>query len=102
VAFRGRHTQSHPQLPLATPEADLEAVLRKGKASEEEVSITEPGNPPYPFVGAPFSPPQLFEKHVSAVSHFLNFWSVPLGFSSPSLGPEGQYLVTPLSLEAIP
>jgi hypothetical protein len=102
VAFRGRHTRSHPQLPLATPETDPEAVLRKGKASEEEASITEPGNPPYPSVGAPFSPPQFPDKPVSAVSRFLNFGSVPVEFSSPGLGPQGQDFVTPLSPEAVP
>jgi hypothetical protein len=84
------------------PETDPEVVLRKGKASEEEASITEPGNPPYPSVGAPFSPPQLFDRPVFAVSHFLNFGSVPIEFSSPGLGPEGQDLVTPLSPKAIP
>jgi hypothetical protein len=102
VAFRGRHTRSHPQLPLATPEADPEAVLRKGKASEEETSITEPGNPPYSSVGAPFSPPQIFDRPVSAVSRFLNFGSVPVEFSSPGLAPEGQDFVTPPSFEAVP
>jgi hypothetical protein len=101
VAFRGRHTRSHPQLPLATPKTDPEEVLRKGKASEEEVSITEPGNPPYPSVGAPFSP-QIFDRPVSAVSRFLNFGSVPVEFSPPGLGSEGQDFVTPLSPEAAP
>jgi len=57
VAFRGRHTRSHPQLPLATPETDWEVVLGKGKASEGEAITTEPGNPPSPSVRTPFSPP---------------------------------------------
>jgi hypothetical protein len=94
--------RSHPQLPLATPETDPEAVLRKGKASEEEASIIEPGNPPYPSVGAPFSPPQLFDRPVSTVSRFLNFGSVPAEFSPPGLGLEGEILVTPLSSEVVP
>jgi hypothetical protein len=93
---------SHPQLPLAMPETDPEGVLRKGKASEEEVSTTEPGNPPYPSVGAPFSPPQFLDKPVSQVSRFLNFGSVPIEFSSPGLEPKGQNLVTPLSPETVP
>jgi hypothetical protein len=84
------------------PETDPEVVLRKGKASEEEVSIIEPSNPLHPSVGAPFSPPQLFDRPVSAVPRFLNFGSVPVEFSSLVLGPEGQDLVTPLSPEAIP
>jgi hypothetical protein len=74
------------------PETDPEVVLRKGKASEEEVSITKPGNPPYPSIGAPFSPPQLLDRPVSAASRFLNFGSVPIEFYSPGLGLEGQDL----------
>jgi hypothetical protein len=66
VASRGRHTWSHPQLPLATPEADPEVIFRKGKSSEGETSTTEPGNLPSPFVGTPFSssqlPSRLFSK----------------------------------------
>jgi hypothetical protein len=81
---------------------DPEVVLRKGKASEEEMSITEPGNPPYPSVGAPFSPPQIFDRPVSKVSRFLNFGSVPVEFSPLGLGSEGQYFVTPLSPKAVP
>ena len=102
MAFRGRHTRSHPQLPLATPETDPEAVLRKGKASEEEASTTEPGNLPYPSVGTPFSPSQSLDRPVSEVSHFLNFGSVLVEFSSPGLGPKGQDLVTPLSPKTVP
>jgi hypothetical protein len=89
VAFRGRHTRSHPQLPPATPESDPEVVLRKGKAPEEESSIAEPGNSPSPFVRTPFSPPQILDRPPSEVSHFLNFGSVPAEFSAPDLGLEG-------------
>jgi hypothetical protein len=81
VSFRGRHTQSNPQLPLATPETDMEVVLRKGKNYEEEASIAEPGNPPYPSVGTPFSPPRFLNRPPSEVSRFLNFDSVPAEFS---------------------
>jgi hypothetical protein len=101
VSFRGRHTRSHPQLPLATPETDPEVVLRKGKAYEGESSTIEPGNPPSPFIGTPFSPPQFLNKPFSEVSHFLNFGSVPVEFSSPGIGLEGEILVTPLSSKAV-
>ena len=94
--------RSHPQLPLATPETDPEVVLRKGKAPEEEASTTEPGNPPSPSVGTPFSPPQFPNRPPSEVSHFLNFGSVPAEFSPTSLGLEGETLVTPLSSEGVP
>jgi hypothetical protein len=43
VASRGRHTRSTPQLPLATPEADPEKIIRKGKALREYTSSVEPG-----------------------------------------------------------
>jgi hypothetical protein len=55
MASRGRHTQSHPQLPLATLEVDLEVIFRKGEVFEGETSTTEPGNIPSPSVGNPFS-----------------------------------------------
>jgi hypothetical protein len=96
VAFKGRHTRSHPQLPLATSETDREVVLRKGKASQGEV-VTEPGNPPSPFVETPFSPPQFPGRPSSEVSRFLNFGSVPVEVSPPGLGLEGEILVTPIS-----
>jgi hypothetical protein len=101
VAFRSRHTWSHPQLPLATPEANPEATLRKGKASEGETSIAEPGNLLSPSIETPFSSPQLPSRPFSKVSRFLNFGSVPAEFSPPDLGLEGETLVTPLSFEAI-
>jgi uncharacterized small protein (DUF1192 family) len=102
VAFRGRHTRSHPHLPLATPEADPEVVRRRGKSSAKEVSIAETGNTPSPSVRTPFSPPQFLNRPPSEVSRFLNFGSVPAEFSPPGLGLEGESLVTPLSSEAVP
>jgi hypothetical protein len=101
VAFRGRHTWSHPQLPLSTTKNDLEVVLKKGKASKEEDSTVEPGNPPSPSVGTPFSPPQFLNRSFSELSYFLNFGSVPAEFSPPGLGLEGEILVTPLSFEVL-
>jgi hypothetical protein len=76
-------------------------VLRKGKASEGEASIAEPGNPLSPSVETPFSSPQLPSRPFSEVSRFLNFGSVPAEFSPPDLGLEGEILVTPLSFEAV-
>jgi hypothetical protein len=101
VDFIGRHTRSHPQLPLATPETNPEVVLRKGKASEEKSSTAEPGNPPSPSVGTPFSPPQFLNRPLSEVSRFLNFGSVPTEFPPPGLGLEGEILFTPLSFEVV-
>jgi uncharacterized small protein (DUF1192 family) len=84
-------------LPLATPEADLEAVRRKGKSSAKGVSIAEKGNTPSPSVKTPFSDFQLPSRTSSEVSHFLNFGSVPAEFSPPGLVSEGEILVTPPS-----
>jgi hypothetical protein len=81
VAFRGRHTRSHPQLPLATPETDPKGVLEKGKASEGGDVAAKLGNFPSPFVGTPFSPPQFLSRPLSEVSRFLNFGSVPVEVS---------------------
>jgi hypothetical protein len=80
----------------------MEVVLRKGKASEGEAFTTEPGNLASPSVGTPFSPPQFLNRPFSEVSHFLNFGSVPVEFPPPSLGLEGEILVTPLSPEVVP
>jgi hypothetical protein len=77
-------------------------VLRRGKSSTKEVSIAETGNPPYPSVGTPFSSPQFPDRPIPGVSHFLNFGSVPVEFSPPGLGLEGEILVTPLSSEVVP
>jgi hypothetical protein len=93
---------SHPQLPLATPETDPEGVLRKGKAPEEESSTTEIDNLPSPSVRTLFSPPQFLDRPPSQVSCFLNFGSVPAEFSPPTLGLEGEIIVTPLSSEDVP
>jgi hypothetical protein len=101
VAFRSRHTRSHPQLPLSTPKTDPEVVLRKGKASEEEACTAELGNPPSPSVGTPFSPPQFLNRPFSEVSRVLNFGSVPIDFSPPGLGLDGETFVTPLSSEDV-
>jgi ribonuclease HI len=97
VASRGRHTRSNPHLPLATPEADLEAVRRRGKRAAKEVSAIEKGNTPSPSVRTPFSESQLPSRTPSEVSRFLNFGSVPAEFSPPGLVSEGEILVTPLS-----
>jgi hypothetical protein len=77
-------------------------IIRKGKASEGETSTAEPGNLPSPSVENPFHSSQLPSRPFSEVSHFLNFGSVPAEFTPPGLGLEGEILVTPLSLEAIP
>ena len=102
MASKGRHTRSHPELPLATPVADPEVIFKKGKASEGETSTAEPGNLPSPYVGTPFSSSQLPSRPFSEVSRFLNFESVPAEFSPLGLGLEGEILVTPLSLEFVP
>jgi hypothetical protein len=101
VASRGKHTWSHPQLPLATPVTDLKVVLRKGKAPKEETSTVEAGNPPLPSVRTPLSSPQFLDRPPSEVSRVLNLGSVPAEFSPPVPGLEGEILVTPLSFEVV-
>jgi hypothetical protein len=105
VASRGRHTRSTPQLPLATPEADPEKIVRKGKAPREGTSTVEPG------ISDDFHCPPL-ETPISSshspiipsvgVSQSLKFGSVPVEFSPPGLDLEGEILVTPLSPEVVP
>jgi hypothetical protein len=102
VASRGRHTRSHPHLPLETPEADLEEAFKRGKSSVKEVSTAEIGISPPPSVKTPISSSQLPSHPPSEVSRFLNFRSVPTEFSPPGLVSEGEILVTPPSLEVVP
>jgi hypothetical protein len=102
VASNSRHTRSHPQLPLAMPEEDLEVIIKKGKPSQGESFVAEPGISPSPSVKAPFSYSHLRSQPSSKVSYFLNFGSVPVEFSPPGLGLEGEILVTPLSSEVVP
>jgi hypothetical protein len=102
VASGGRHTWSHPQLPLAATEENLEAILRKGKSPQGESFASESGISPPPSVKTPFSYSQLPSRPSSEVSHFLNFKSVPAEFSPPGLVSEGEILVTPPSLVVVP
>jgi hypothetical protein len=44
VAPKGRHTRSTPHLPLETPEADPENIIKKGKTSQEGFSAVVPGD----------------------------------------------------------
>jgi hypothetical protein len=89
---------------LATPEADPEKIIRKGKALHEGTSTVEPGISDdfhYP-IGTPISSFQPSVIPSVGVSRTLNFGSVPVEFSPPGLGLEGESLVTPLSPEIIP
>jgi hypothetical protein len=93
------------QLPLATPVADPEKIIRKGKALRENTSTTEPSisddfhSPP---VDTLISSCHSIVKPYVGVSRTLNFGSVPVEFSPPGLGLEGESLVTPLSPKIIP
>jgi hypothetical protein len=104
VGSRGRHTRSTPQLLLETPEADPEKIIRKGKALHEGTSSAEPSTFDdfhYP-IGTPISSFQPSVIPSVGVSQTLNFGSVPVDFSPPSLGLEGETIVTPISPEVIP
>jgi hypothetical protein len=97
--------RSTPQLPLRTPEADPENIIRKGKAFGGGSSTTEPGisdNFPSPSVETPFFASHFPVIPSAGVSRTLNFGSVPVEFSPPGLGLEGEILVTPLSPEVVP
>jgi hypothetical protein len=95
--------RSTPQLPLATPEADPEKIIRKGEALPGGTSSTEPGiydDVHYP-IGTPISASHSTIIPSAGVSRTLNFGSVIVEFSPPGLGLEGEILVTPLSLEIV-
>jgi hypothetical protein len=97
--------RSTPQLSLATPEADPEKIIRKGKTPQEGTSTAEPGISDdfhCPPVGTPISSSHFPIIQSVGVSQSLNFGSVPVEFSPPGLGLEGEILVTPLSPEIVP
>jgi hypothetical protein len=80
--------RSTPQLPLATPEADPEKIIRKGKTPQEGTSTVVPGD------SGNFLNPSLKTPVVSSnspvipsvgVPRSLNFGSFPVDFSPPSL-----------------
>jgi hypothetical protein len=102
VASSGKHTRSHPQLPLATTEEDPEVILRRGKTPQGESFTSESGISPPPSAKTPFSCSQLPSRPSSEVSRFLNFGSVPAEFSPPGLVSKGETLVAPPSLEVVP
>jgi hypothetical protein len=102
VASGGRHTWSHPQLPLASTKENPEVILRKGKAPQGESFASKLGISPPPSVKTPFSYSHLPGRPSSEVSRSLNFGSVPAEFSPPGLVSEGEILVTPPSLEVVP
>jgi hypothetical protein len=104
VASRGRHTRSTPQFPLATPKADPEKIIRKGKVPQEGTSTAEPGIFDVfhgPSLETPISSSHFPIIQSVGVSRTLNFGSVPVEFSPPGLGLEGEILVTPLSHEIV-
>jgi hypothetical protein len=105
LALKGRHMRYHPQLPLATPEADPEKIIRKGKTPQEGTSAVEPGDSGN-FHHPPSETP-LVSSHTPiissvGVSRALNFGSFPVVFSSPGLGLEGESFDTPVSPEVVP
>jgi hypothetical protein len=103
VAPKGRHTRSTPQLPLATPEADPENIIRKGKTSQEGISTVVSGDSgnlhdsslktPVVASNSPIIPSV-------GVSRSLNFGSFPVEFS-PSRPHLEESFDTPVSPEIV-
>jgi hypothetical protein len=77
--------RSTPHLPLETPEADPEKIIKKGKASQEGFSATVPGTSghlhdstfktPVAISNSPLSPS-------AGVSRSLDFENFPIDYSS--------------------
>jgi hypothetical protein len=72
--------RSHPQLPLTTPEADPEKIIRKGKTPQEGTSASEPGDSGN-FHNLPSETPVTVSVSPvipsAGVSRTLNFGSFP-------------------------
>jgi hypothetical protein len=103
VAPKSRHTRSTPQLPLATPEADPENIIRKGKTPQEGISTVVSGDSdnlhdsffktPVVASNSPIIPSV-------GVSRSLNFGSFPVEFS-PSRPHLEESFDTPVSPEIV-
>jgi hypothetical protein len=93
VAPKIRHMRSTPLLPLATPKADPDKIMNKGKSSQEEFSSFVLGTTSY-------FPDSIFKTLVVAssaplsssvkISRNLNFEDLPVEYStfSPKLKEE--------------
>jgi hypothetical protein len=104
VAPKGRHTRSTPHLPLTTPEADPKKIIKKGKASQEGLSVVVPGDSGNlhdssfkTLVVVSNSP---FLSSVG-VSRSLNFGSFLAELPHSSLELEGESFETPVSLDIV-
>jgi hypothetical protein len=105
LAPKGRHMRSIPQLPLVTPEADLEKIIRKRKIPQEGASAAAPD------ISGNFHNPSL-ETSVSAshssvipsvgVSRSLKFGSVLVDLSPPRLCFDREIFDTHVSPEVVP
>jgi hypothetical protein len=96
--------RSTPQLPLATPEFDLENIIKKGKTSQEGLSATVPGDSgnlhdsyfktPVVVSNSPFIPS-------AGVSRSLYFEIFPVEHPPSSLHLEGENFQTPISPDIV-
>jgi hypothetical protein len=85
VAPKGRHTRSTPQLPLATPEADPEKIIKKGKSSQESFSVVVSGTSgqlPDSILNTPVAISSIPPLPSAEVSRNLDFESFPVEYSS--------------------
>jgi hypothetical protein len=83
--------RSTPQLPLATPEANPEKIIRNGKAPREGASAAIPGdsgNFHNPSLNTPVVVSHFPVTLSSGASRILNFGSFLVFFSPSSLGLE--------------
>jgi hypothetical protein len=104
VAPKGKHMRSTSQLPLETPEANLEKIIKKGKTSQEGLSAVVPGDSgnlhdssfktPIDVSNSPFIPSV-------GVSRSLDFESFPVELPPSSLHLEGECFETLVSPDIV-
>jgi hypothetical protein len=104
MAPKGRQIRSTPHLPLATPEADPEKIIKKGKASQEEFLATITGtsghlhNSTFKTPVAISDPPLLPSSKVYRSLDFENF---PVEYSSFSPKLKEENFDTLASLDVV-
>jgi hypothetical protein len=104
VSYRGRHTRSTPQLPLAPPKDDPENIIIKGKSSGRGTSTAKPGisDDFHDFIETPKPSSHPIYLPSVGVLRSLNFGSVPAEFSPLDLELVGETHVTPFFPEVVP
>jgi hypothetical protein len=101
---KGKHMRSTPKLPLETPEADPKNIIKKGKISQEELSIFslgDSGNLHDPSLKTPLDSSNSPIIPSIEISRSLNFGIFPIEIPPFGIHLEGGSFENPFSLDIV-